>query len=304
MEYNIYSLLLHFMNYKDIIRQVLSKLPIQIELLRNEYAKIYNKAELQNKIDDLELYEQRMNDGLIFLNNLKDEKIVKLIEIIRTCSQQLTYDNRERYLATLKNHRNKHNISVSKRQVLQLIDALKKINLVHTTKNPDLIKKEGIKSASELWMTPYKSSANAMDIVLGLDKCNFLTQGFHLKNFSNSFVFVVNELLNNQHTTVSSLDLFTFVLIKTRKVAPCSIQTEEWIDSLEDYSKNLFRGSDFWQIKAEYILTFFNSVDEYNIFAQKHFYENFIDKAPDNEFPFLGEIKAFQTIKPEKIISI
>jgi hypothetical protein len=93
------------------------------------------------------------------------------------------------------------------------------------------------------------------------------------------------------------------VLIKTKKVAPCAIETEEWISSLEDYSRNLFRGNDFWRIKAEYILTFFNSVKEYNIFAENYFYENKIKNAPTNEYPFLGEIKVFESIKPEQIIS-
>ncbi len=140
-----------------------------------------------------------------------------------------------------------------------------------------------------------------MDIILRLDKCVFLTHGFFLKNFSDFFVSINNELIDKQNTIISSLDLFTFVLIRTKKVAPCAIQTEEWVDSLEDYSKNLFQGSDFWHIKAEYILTFFNSIDEYNGFAQTHFYENFIDKAPDNEYPFYGEIKIFQSIKPQEI---
>ena len=97
-------------------------------------------------------------------------------------------------------------------------------------------------------------------------------------------------------------DPFTFVLIKTGKVAPCAIQTKEWINSIEDYSKNLFQGIDFWQIKAEYVLTFFNSINEYNNFAQKHFYDNVIKKAPKNEHPFLGEIKVFQSISPKQIV--
>ncbi len=125
---------------------------------------------------------------------------------------------------------------------------------------------------------------------------------YKLKNFSDFFVLINNNLIDKKNTIISSLDLFTFVLIKTKKVAPCSIETKEWVESLEDYSKNLFQGSDFWYIKAEYILTFFNSIDEYNDFAQKHFYENFINKAPDGEYPFLGEIKVFQSINAKQII--
>ena len=116
------------------------------------------------------------------------------------------------------------------------------------------------------------------------------------------FVSIDNKVINQPNTIISSLDLFTFVLIKTNKVSPCAIQTEEWINSLKDYSKNLFQGSDFWQIKAEYILSFFNSIEQYNNFAQKHFYENFINKTPDNEYPFLAEIKVFQSIEPQQII--
>jgi hypothetical protein len=202
----------------------------------------------------------------------------------------------------LQSYRQKNGIKITSEQVEQLISELKKIHLIHTTKNPEQLKINGIKPASDLWLSPNKSCANAMDVILGLDKCVFLTHGFSLSNFSDFFVTINNELVDKPSTIISSLDLFTFVLIKTKKVSPCSIQTEEWVDSLADYSKNLFQGSDFWHIKVNYILTFFNTIDEYNDFAHKHFYENFITKAPDNEFPFLGEIKVFQTIKPQQII--
>lgn len=294
------------MTYRDTIRdtiqKILKELPLQIDILKKEYAKITNKEEYKHKIDDLESYEQRMINGLNFLNNLDDKKIINSIENIRNCPKELTNSNKERYLSALQNYRQKNGIKITHEQVEKLINELKKIHLIHTTKNPKQIKKDGIKPASDLWLTPHKSCANAMDIILGLDKCVFLTHGFFLKNFSDFFVSINNELIDKANTIVSSLDLFTFVLIKTKKVAPCAIQTEEWIDSLEDYSKNLFQGSDFWQIKAEYILTLFNSINEYNDFAQRHFYENFINKAPDNEYPFLGEIKVFQSIKPQQII--
>ncbi len=290
------------MTYKDIIQKILNELPLQIDILKEEYAKITDKEKYKHKIDDLESYEQRMIDGLNFLNNLEDKKIINSIENIRNCPNELTSSNKERYLSALKSYRQKNGIKITHEQIEELIKELKKIHLIHTTKNPKQIKQNGIKPASDLWLTPYKSCANAMDIVLGLDKCVFLTHGFFLKNFSDFFVSINNELVDKTKTIISSLDLFTFVLIKTKKVAPCAIQTEEWINSLEDYSKNLFQGSDFWHIKADYILTFFNSIDEYNDFAQKHFYENFTNKAPDNEYPFLGEIKVFQPIKPQQII--
>lgn len=291
------------MTYKKTIQKFLNELPLQINILKKEYAKITNKEEFQHKIKDLESYEQRMVKGLNFLNNIEDKKIINTIEIIRNCPKELKNSNKERYLLALQNFRQKNGIEVTTEQIEQLIKELKKIHLIHTTKNPKQIKKDGIKPAFDLWLTPYKSCANAMDIILGLDKCIFLTHGFFLKNFSDFSVSINNELIDDTKTIVSSLDLFTFVLIKTKKVAPCAIQTEEWIIALEDYSKNLFKGSDFWHIKAEYILTFFNSINDYNSFAQKHFYENFINKAPKNEYPFLGEIKIFKTIKPEQIIS-
>ena len=290
------------MTYKDIIQKILNELPLQIDILKEEYAKITDKEKYKHKIDDLESYEQRMIDGLNFLNNLEDKKIINSIENIRNCPNELTSSNKERYLSALKSYRQKNGIKITHEQIEELIKELKKIHLIHTTKNPKQIKQNGIKPASDLWLTPYKSCAHAMDIVVGLDKCVFLTHGFFLQNFSDFFVSINNELVDKTKTIISSLDLFTFVLIKTKKVAPCSIQTGEWINSLEDYSKNLFQGSDFWHIKADYILTFFNSIDEYNDFAQKHFYENFTNKAPDNEYPFLGEIKVFQPIKPQQII--
>jgi hypothetical protein len=290
------------MTYKNTIQKILSELPLQIAILKKEYAKIKNKEAYSHKINDLESYEQRMINGLHFLNNLKDNKIITSIENIRNCSKELTSRNKERYLSALQKYRQKHGIKITHKQVEKLISELKKIHLIHTTKNPKQIKKTGLKPASDLWLTPNKSCANAMDIILGLDKYVFLTHGFFLKNFSDSFVSIKNDLIDETNTIVSSLDLFTFVLIKTKKLAPCAIQTEEWIDSLEDYSKNLFQGNDFWRIKAEYILTFFDSIISYNGFAQQHFYGNIIDKAADNEYPFLGEIKVFHSIKPVQVV--
>ncbi len=291
------------MTYQDTIQKTLNELPLQIQILKKEYTKITNKTEYKNKIEDLESYEKRMINGLDFLNNLKDKKIISSIESIRNCPQKLTNANKKRYLTALKNHRQKNGIKIDDNQIEQTINELKKSPLIHTTKNSEKIKKEGIKPASDLWLTSHKSCANAMDIVLGLDKCVFCTHGFYLKNFSDLFFSIDNQLIDNPNTIISSLDLFTFVLIKTKKTAPCSIETEEWMDSLEDYSKNLFQGRDFWAIKAEYVLTFFKSIDAYHLFAQENFYTNFIDKAPENEYPFLGEVKIFQAIEPEKIMT-
>ena len=151
---------------------------MQIDVLKKEYAKITDKEEYKHKIDDLESYEQRMIKGLNFLNNLKDKKITNSIENIRNCPKKLTDSNKKRYFSALKNYRQKNNIKISNEQIEQLINELKKIHLIHTTKNPEQIKKNGIKPASDLWLTSHKSCANAMDIILGLDKCVFLTHGF------------------------------------------------------------------------------------------------------------------------------
>jgi hypothetical protein len=290
------------MTYKKIIRKYIDELPCQINILEKEYAKTPDKKEYQKKVEDLKLYEQRMLEGLNYLNNIKDKKIIKIINKINDPTSKLLTDNKKRYLLALKNYRKKNNIIASKKQINCLLDELKEIKLVHTTKSPEIIKTGGIKPASDLWLTSNKSCANAMDVVLGLDKCAFLNHGFSLDNFSDAFVEVNSKIIDNKSTIVSSLDLFTFVLIKTKKIAPCSIQTKKWISSLEDYSKNLFYGKDFLQIKAEYILTFFKSIDEYNSFAKKNYYINKITKAPKNEFPFLGEIKIFRYIKSNEIL--
>lgn len=290
------------MTYKNTIKKYLKELPKQIEILEKEYSKIIDKKDFQDKMDDLKSYEKRMFDGLNYLNSIKDKKTINTINQIIKPTKKLLADNKKRYLIALKNYREKNNLIVNKKQINQLKKELKKNNLVHTTKNSDYVRKSGIKSALDLWLTPNKSCANAMDIVLGLDQYTFLTQGFLLDNFSDSSVEVNNKLLDKKDTIISSLDLFTFVLIHTKRIAPCAIQTEEWISSLKDYSKNLFAGRDFYQIKAEYILTFFKSIDEYNIFAKQNYYSNIVDKAPKDEYPFLGEIKALGSIKPKEIL--
>lgn len=286
------------MNSKERIHRFLKEVPMQIEILKNEYAKITDIKELKEKMDDLKSYEKRMIDGLLFLENIKDEKTIDIINKIVNHSKQLLSNNKNRYLSALKAHRDKNGVDIDENKLNKLITELKKIPLIHTTKNHKEIIENGIIPASELWMTKNKSCANAMDIALELDKFVFLTHGFALDNFSKNFVDINNDLINLSNTLISSLDLFTFVLIKTGKTAPCSIETEEWICALEDYSKNIFSGKDFWKIKAEYILTFFKTIDEYSNFAKDHYYKNSIKMAPKNEYPFLGEIKVLGSIKP------
>ena len=72
-----------------------------------------------------------------------------------------------------------------------------------------------------------------------------------------------------------------------------------FLNNLKD--KKTINLKDFWRIKAKYILTFFDSISDYNTFASKNYYSNSISKAPPKEYPFLAEIKIFRAIKPGKI---
>ncbi|PCI25135.1 hypothetical protein COB57_02875 [Candidatus Peregrinibacteria bacterium] len=288
------------MTYKNTIQKTLSDLPDQINILKESYLRTDDRNMYEGKMKDLYDYEKRMKEGLIFLQNIEDPDVVESIEKIRECSRELTNKNTQRYLDSLKKHRKQQGIVVSQQDIDALILEIQKVPLIHTTKNPEALQVSGIKPAAALWMTEHKSCANAMDIVLGLDKCVFLTHGFCLDVYSNDCVMIDNSLINKS-TIVSSLDLFTFVLNKTQKNIPCAIETEEWIDSLSEYSKHLFRGDDFWKIKAEYVLTFFLSLDEYHSFAKTHFYTNVFTKCPEGEVPFFGEIKVFQEIQSDCI---
>jgi len=290
------------MRYKETIAKLQRELPLQIKILRKEYSKIVNKRERSEKMNDLVSYRKRMKDGLAFLRQIKDRKTIETIEKIQNPPKSLTHENKQRYSLALKNYREGKNIKFDQSEIENLAVKLRNIPLIHTTKTPDLIKSNGIVPASELWLSKVKSCANAMDIILGLDKYVFLTHGFSLPNFSDSFVEISSELVAKETTLVSSLDLFTFVLIKTKKTAPCSIATQEWIIGLEDYSRNMFLGEDFWQIKAEYILTFFETTEDYNEFAKKHFYANFVSMSPENEYPFLGEVKILGEIGASDIL--
>jgi|GEM_PF-7052866 len=291
------------MRYKQIIKKTLNELPLQIGILKNEFTGIKDKSVRKKELNGLRLYEKRMADGLQYLNVLKSKKITGLIELIREKPAALLNQNKKRYLESLKKYRKKNGIKISTKDIETVIRELKKKPLIHTTKSPSIIRKKGISPSSGLWLSRYKSCANAMDIAIGQDQCVFLTHGFHLKNFSDDHVSVDIRLINDKKTLVSTLDIFTFALIKTKKSIPCSIETREWISPLYDYSKNLFAGKDFFRIKAEYILTFFSSIDAYDNFASRHYYSNVISKAPENEYPLLGEIKVFEPIKPKYILN-
>lgn len=288
-------------SHKEILQKKLDELPKQIGILLDAYQSIANESDKTEKVDDLLKYKKRMEDGIHLLLELQDEAIINTIEKIRTHSPNLLRENKERYLEALRKYRKVNGIQVDSAQIKECIHLLKSAPLMHTTKQPGLVKADGIVPSAALWLTENKSCANAMDIALGLDGCVFLTHGFTLPNFGDDFVTVRNNFLDDKDTLVTSLDLFTFVLIKTGRTAPTAIATKEWISVLGDYAKNIFAGQDFWRIKAEYILTFFASIDEFNSFAKTHFYINQITKAPSGEYPFLGEIKVFKSVSPQQI---
>lgn len=290
------------MTYKKRLKKILNELLLQINILKNYFNDNFQGEELNNKIDDLIAYKKRMIQGIEFLNNLKDKNLLKNIEEISSPSFDLMLDNKERYLNSLKNYRLRNNIELKNSKIQELIFQLKKISLIHKTNDFTSILKTGIKSSSSLWLTNKKSCANAMDIALNLNKYIFLTHGFTLDNFTGENVFINNSIIDNEKTMVSSMDLFTFVLIKTKKSMPCSVKTYEWIDVLGEYKKNIFSGKDFWELKSNYILTFFDSLEEYNIFARNNFYSNFVSKSTENEYPFFGEIKVFNHIDSSLIL--
>lgn len=140
-----------------------------------------------------------------------------------------------------------------------------------------------------------------MDIVLGMDRYCFCTHGFSLANYGGESVLVDNALAEREGTIVSTVDIFKLVLMETGKSIPCAVPTKDWVGSLAEYERQLFAGPDFWSLKAEYVLTFFGSLDEYHAFAARHFYENFAEHAPEGELPFLGEVKVLGAIPAENI---
>lgn len=281
--------------YQVLLTRKLHELPQQVEILLKKYQLLADYKERKEKISELTKYEKRMQAGIQFLCSINDQSVIANIEKVRNRSSSLLLENKNRYLHALSEYRQINNLVISNNQIHTCMEQLKASNLVHTTKEPEVLKQSGLVPSVSLWLTENKSCANAMDIALGLDECIFFTHGFNLANFGDSSVTVNNSWVDNENTVVTSLDLFTFVLIKTGRAAPTAIATQEWIVALNDYVKNIFAGSDFWQIKAEYILSFFSTIDEFNEFAKENFYSNKINKSPVGEYPFLGEIKVFNT---------
>ncbi|MBI1934722.1 hypothetical protein HYS30_03590 [Candidatus Peregrinibacteria bacterium] len=289
------------MELLTFLQKRLYELPEQIKILEDTYRKLSNEQR-EEKLKDLRSYEKRLHEGLTFLLNQHSDTL-EMIERVRHPSTSLLSENTERYFASLRTVRKKQGIQLSEEQIETMTRALKNTPLTHTTNNVDAVLKDGILPASTLWMMPVKSCANAMDIALGLDQYVFLTHGFGLSNFSDDFLSINNTLIELPTTLVSSVDIFKLVLIETGRQMPCAAPTHEWLPVLDEYQRQIFSGKDFWRLKAEYVLTYFKTLDEYQAFATRHFYENFRENAPDGEQPFLGEVKVLGTITGDQIAS-
>lgn len=289
------------MDIRTLIHKYLQELPEQIVLLEKACNAMQNAEERQRQVEDIRSYEKRMREGFSFLETLDDETLA-LIQTIREQPLSLLKENEERYKAALAHHRIHEGVAYSSEQFETLIQHLQTIPLSHSSRNVRRLQEQGIHPASELWLSPQKSTANPMDIVLGLDRYCFFTHGYTLKNFGESYVSVGNELLNLPTTVISTVDMFKLVLMATGKTIPCAAPTHEWISSLQEYSRQLFSHEAFWELKADYILTFFKTADEYHKFAERHFYENHSECAPAGEQPFLGEIKIFGAVQPQYIL--
>lgn len=273
-----------------VLQRYLEQLPEQIELLRTHAESLLDADDRVRFLDDLASYENRMRSGLQMLLHVDDETM-NTMQIIREPSPRFLLDNAVRYLEALRGVRAKNGLVVSEEESHAMEECLRSIPLIHATRFPENLREHGIHPASDLWMTSRKSSANAMDIALGLDEFVFCTHGFHLSNFADSFVTVSPELTDSSSSLCSAVDIFKLVLMRTGKMIPCSIETEEWLPVLPVYSRQLFRGDDFWRLKAEYVLTYFSSLDDYHSFAASQFYANAAERMPDGELPFLGEVK-------------
>lgn len=289
------------MQFKELLQQKLLELPEQIWILQEVYQGMADEHERAKKLRDLVAYEKRMRKGFAFLLSLPEDEL-RFIESIRLPSTDLLLENRERYLSALRHFRQSSGQVISNEQRKDCIQKLRTIPLLHTSNDVDLVRKDGILPASDLWLTPFKSCANPMDIALGLDHYVFLTHGFGLSNFPGEQVRIDPTIIDLPDTFVSTVDIFKLVLMHTGKTMPCAIETEEWLPVLDAYRKQLFTGQDFWRLKAEYILSFFSNIDEYHQFAAKHFYENFSEHAPGVELPFLGEVKVRGKIENKRMV--
>jgi hypothetical protein len=289
------------MDLLHLIERYLAELPKQLALLDKANAAVTDPQERAKREKDARSYERRMREGFQFLGQL-DDATTATLQTVREQPAALLQENAARYSSALDSYRKRYGRALSEEQVSALMTSLQMIPLSHSTRRSAHVRENGIHPASELWMTPHKSTANPMDIILGLDRYCFLTHGFTLKNFGEEVVHVRADLIDAPTTTVSSVDLFKLVLIETGRTAPCAIETKEWLGSVPAYVTQIFSGKDFWRLKAEYVLTFFAEIDSYHAFAARHFYENHAEMAPEGEYPFLGEVKVLGRIGRDDLL--
>lgn len=245
----------------------------------------------------LESFEKKMRDGLELL--LSNTDYHQLLEMIRYPSSSLLKANKKRYLDSII--RDKENLN--DKQINHLIEKLKKQPLMHATNRKDSVLKDGLFTAAQLWNNGVKTCANAMDIALRLHfHYVFFTHGFVLDNF-NTTDFVTLSSAEIKNAITSSVDIYKIVLVKNNLVNPGIVPTEKWLIALDDYSKQLFSGEDFFELKATYIYAYFDGdIDEYIKFAKQHFYNNDLERAPFGEYPFLGEIKIPGMVEPVRLL--
>jgi hypothetical protein len=267
-----------------------------VQELNKVYELLSEKEASQKKLDFLQSFESKMKIGLELI--LEKKEYFEILEKIRNPKEILLKDNKKRYLEAIIQEKGQLD------QILlrELEEKLRKIPLIHATKEKELLKKSGILTAASLWKNRINTSANAMDIALGLHfHYVFFTHGLLLHNFSQDYVSINNSFLET--AIVSSVDVYKIVLIKNNLENRGIIPTEKWFVALEDYARQLFSGEDFFELKASYILAYFNGdISAYDKFASLHFYSNDLLNSPPGEYPFLGEIKIFGDVSSEKII--
>ena len=266
-----------------------------VQDLRKSYNSL-PKDEAETKLKFLDSFEIKMRAGLKLIS--EKEEYFQIIETIRNPREDLLKANKERYLAAIIKDKGKFDLGLLK----ELEAKLRKIPLIHATKNKELLLKNGILTAANLWKNRIKTCANAMDIALGLHfHYVFFTHGLALENFSQDFVSIDNKAINE--SLVSSIDVYKIVLVKNNLDGKGIVPTNKWFVALEDYAKQLFSGADFFELKAAYILAYFDgNISAYDEFARQHFYSNEVLNAPLGEYPFLGEIKIFGDVLAEQII--
>ena len=266
-----------------------------VQDLRKTY-ELLSEREAAQKLAFLKSFETKMRAGLQLI--LEKWEYFVILEKIRNPEDHLLKENKKRYLEAIIKDKGE----LDQGLLGELEVKLRKIPLIHATKNKELLQKNGVLTAANLWRNRIKTCANAMDIALGLHfHYVFFTHGLVLKNFSQDYVSINNDAINT--SIVSSVDVYKIVLIKNNLDGKGIVPTEKWFVALEDYAKQLFRGEDFFELKAAYILAYFKGeINAYDEFARQHFYSNDLLNAPPGEYPFLGEIKIFGNISTDQII--